>query len=107
MAEAVPMKNVVIVGGGVAGVRCAQDLAHSGKVRVTLVDRHNYHQFQPLFYQLATSQLGPGDVGFSLRKIFRKSPNVDVKLADVNTVDLKSCSVSTKEGQTYRGDFLV
>jgi NADH:ubiquinone reductase (H+-translocating) len=107
MAEAVPMKHVVIVGGGFAGVRCAQDLAHSRKVRVTLVDRHNYHQFQPLFYQLATSQLGPSDVGFSLRKIFRKSPNVDIKLAEISNIDLRSCSASTKEGQTYQGDFLV
>jgi hypothetical protein len=75
------MKHVVIVGGGFAGVRCAQDLAHSGKVRVTLIDRHNYQQFKPLFYQVAISELTPRDVGFSLRKIFRKSPNVDIKLA--------------------------
>jgi NADH:ubiquinone reductase (H+-translocating) len=107
MAEAVPMKHVLIVGGGFAGVKCAQDLAHSGKVRVTLVDRHNYHQFKPLFYQVAISELTPRDVGFSLRKIFRKSPNVDIKLADVNAISPKSCSVSTKEGQTYEGDFLV
>ena len=107
MAEAVPMKHVVIVGGGFAGVRCAQDLAHSRKVRVTLIDRHNYHQFQPLFYQLATSQLGPSDVGFSLRKIFRKSPNVDIKLTEISNIDPRSCSASTKEGQTYQGDFLV
>jgi NADH:ubiquinone reductase (H+-translocating) len=75
------MKHVVIVGGGFAGVRCAQDLAHSGKVRVTLIDRHNYQQFKPPFYQVAISQPTPRDVGFSLRKIFRKSPNVDIKLA--------------------------
>ena len=107
MDSAGPMKHVVIVGGGFAGVRCAQDLARSGKVRVTLVDRHNYYQFKPLFYQVAISELTPGDVGFSLRKIFRKSPNVDIKLADINTINPKSCSVSTKEGRTYQGDFLV
>jgi NADH dehydrogenase len=107
MAEAVEMKHVIIVGGGFAGVSCALDLARSGKVRVTLVDRHNYQQFKPLFYQVAISELTPADVGFSLRKIFRKSPNVDIKLADVNTINPKSCNVSTKEGQTYQGDFLV
>ena len=107
MDSAASLKHVVIVGGGFAGVSCAHDLARSGKVRVTLVDRHNYHQFKPLFYQVATSQLTPGDVGLSLRKIFRKFPNVDIKLADVNTIDPKSGSVRTKEGQTYQGDFLV
>jgi NADH:ubiquinone reductase (H+-translocating) len=107
MDSAGPMKHVVIVGGGFAGVRCAQDLARSDRIRVTLLDRHNYHQFKPLFYQVAISELTPGDVGSSLRKIFRKSPNVDIKLADVNTINPKSCSVGTKEGQTYQGDFLV
>ena len=52
-------------------------------MRVTLVDHHNYHQFQPLLYQVATSQLAPSDIAFSLRKLFRDTPNVDVKLADV------------------------
>jgi NADH:ubiquinone reductase (H+-translocating) len=100
-------KHVVIVGGGFAGVGCAQQLAHNHQVHVTLVDRHNYHQFQPLFYQVATSQLAPEDVGFSLGRIFRKSPNVDIKVAEVNAVDPKARSVSTKEGQVYQGDFLV
>ena len=56
-------------------------------MRVTLIDRHNYHQFQPLLYQVATSQLAPSDIAFSLRKLFREHPNVDVKLADVAAVD--------------------
>ena len=107
MASAAPTKHVVIVGGGFAGVGCAQELARSGDVRVTVVDRHNYHQFQPLFYQLATSELTPRDVGFSIRKIFHKSPNVDIKLADVTAIDPKTRSVSTKEGEVYQGDFLV
>jgi NADH:ubiquinone reductase (H+-translocating) len=107
MDSEVPGKHVIIVGGGFAGVGCALELVRSGKVSVTLVDRHNYHQFQPLFYQLATSQLAPGDVGFSLRKIFHQSANIDIKLAEVIAVDPKARSVSTKEGQTYHGDFLV
>jgi NADH:ubiquinone reductase (H+-translocating) len=107
MASAIPTKHVVIIGGGFAGVGCAQELVRDGDVRVTLVDRHNYHQFQPLFYQLATSELTPRDVGFSLRKIFRKSPNVDIKLAEVNSIDPKAHSVTTNEGQIYQGDYLV
>jgi len=100
-------KHVVIVGGGFAGVACAEQLARNHDVHVTLVDRHNYHQFQPLFYQVATSQLAPEDVAFSLGSIFRKAANVDTKVAEVNAVDPKARSVSTKEGQVYQGDFLV
>ncbi|HUN64187.1 MAG TPA: NAD(P)/FAD-dependent oxidoreductase [Candidatus Sulfotelmatobacter sp.] len=101
------IRHVVIVGGGFGGVACAQQLARNHEVRVTLVDQHNYHQFQPLFYQVAASQLAAEDVAFSLSTIFRESPNVDIKLAEVNAIDPKARSVSTKEGQVYQGDFLV
>ena len=63
-------RHVVIVGGGFAGIGCARRLAGEKSVRVTLIDRNNYHQFQPLLYQVATSQLAPSDVAFSLRKLF-------------------------------------
>ena len=55
-------RHVVIVGGGFAGLGCAQRLAEHDDVRVTLIDRNNYHQFQPLLYQVATSQLAPSDI---------------------------------------------
>ena len=67
-------RHVVIVGGGFAGVGCARRLAGSDDVRVTLLDRNNYHQFQPLLYQVATSQLAPSDIAYSLRKLFRERP---------------------------------
>ncbi|MGO9601915.1 MAG: NAD(P)/FAD-dependent oxidoreductase [Candidatus Binataceae bacterium] len=102
-----PTKRVIIIGGGFAGVGCAQELVSDHNVHVTLIDRHNYHQFQPLFYQLATSELTPRDVGFPLRKIFRKSPDVDLKLADVSAIDPNARRVTTREGQVYQGDFLV
>ena len=51
--------HVVIVGGGFAGLGCARRLAKRADIHVTLIDRHNYHQFQPLFYQVATCQLAP------------------------------------------------
>jgi NADH:ubiquinone reductase (H+-translocating) len=60
-------RHVVIVGGGFAGLGCAQRLADHDDVRVTLIDRNNYHQFQPLLYQVATSLLGAGDIANSLR----------------------------------------
>ena len=62
--------HVVIVGGGFAGVGCARRLADRDDVRVTLIDRNNYHQFQPLLYQVATSQLASSDIAYSLRKLF-------------------------------------
>ena len=70
--------HVVVVGGGFAGVGCVKRLAGNDAVRVTLIDRHNYHQFQPLLYQVATSQLASADIAFSLRKLFRDDDNVDV-----------------------------
>ena len=63
--------HVVIVGGGFGGVGCARELAEHDDVRVTLIDRNNYHQFQPLLYQVATSQLASSDIAYSLRKLFR------------------------------------
>jgi NADH dehydrogenase len=101
------IRNVVIVGGGFAGIGCAQQLTRNREVHVTLVDQHNYHQFQPLFYQVATAQLASEDVGFSLGRIFLKSPNIEIKVAQVSAVDPKARSVRTKEGQVYQGDFLV
>jgi NADH dehydrogenase len=90
-----------------AGLACARRLADHDEVAVTLVDRHNYHQFQPLLYQVATSQLAPSDVVFQMRKLFREHPNVDVKLADVSAVDPAARTVTLDGGETLGGDALV
>jgi NADH dehydrogenase len=100
-------RHVVIVGGGFAGVGCARQLAGRDDVRVTLIDRNNYHQFQPLLYQVATSQLAPSDVAYSLRKLFADDANVDVKLAEVASIDPATRSVTTTHGVTISGDALV
>lgn len=65
-------KHLVIVGGGFAGLGCARKLASQKEVQVTLIDKNNYHQFQPLLYQVATSQLAPDDVAVCLRRLFRQ-----------------------------------
>src|SRR3954470_291594 len=100
-------RHVIIIGGGFAGVGCARRLAGRDGVRVTLVDRNNYHQFQPLLYQVATSQLAPSDIAYSLRKLFRDSRNVDVKLAQIASLDPATHSVTTTDGERLEGDVLV
>ena len=100
-------RHVIVVGGGFAGLGCAKRLAKHGDVRVTLIDRNNYHQFQPLLYQIATSQLGSSQVAMSLRKIFREYPAVDVKMAEVETVDPHTLTVTATDGESWSGDALV
>jgi NADH dehydrogenase len=97
----------VIVGGGFAGIGCARELAGEDAVHVTLVDQHNYHQFQPLLYQVATSQLAATSIASSLRKMFHDYPNVDVKLGEVTEVNTAAHSVRTGAGGLIEGDVLV
>ena len=101
------LRHVVVVGGGFAGVGAAKALAKDARVRVTLVDQHDYHQFQPLLYQVATSQLAETDVAYPIRNLARRRANFDVKLGTVTSVDPEARSVTTAEGQTYSGDYLV
>jgi NADH dehydrogenase len=100
-------RHVVIVGGGFAGVGCARRLADHDDVQITLIDRNNYHQFQPLLYQVATSQLASSDIAYSLRKLFHDKLNVDVKLAEVASLDPATHCVTTTDGERYAGDALV
>jgi NADH dehydrogenase len=102
-----PSTHVVIVGGGFAGLGCARELAGKDGIRVTLIDQHNYHQFQPLLYQVATAQLAATSIASSLRKLFHEYDNVDVKLGEVTEVDPAAHSVRTHEGETIEGDILV
>ncbi|MGZ4236440.1 MAG: NAD(P)/FAD-dependent oxidoreductase [Solirubrobacteraceae bacterium] len=100
-------RHVVIVGGGFAGLGCAQRLADHDDVRVTLIDRNNYHQFQPLLYQVATSQLAPSDIAHSLRSVFADQKNVDVKLAEISRVDPEARTVMSTDGERWDADVLV
>ncbi len=79
-------ERVVVVGGGFGGLQAAKALARAG-TQVTLVDRHNYHLFQPLTYQVATGGLAPGDIAVPLRHILRSYPNAEVLLAEMTDLD--------------------
>src|SRR5437879_8600561 len=79
--------RVVVVGGGFGGLQAALKLRRA-PVEVTLVDRRNFHLFQPLTYQVATGALSPGEIAYPLRAIFKRQPNVRVLLADVSDFDL-------------------
>ncbi len=100
-------RHVVVVGGGFAGLGCAQKLADHGDISVTLIDRNNYHQFQPLLYQVATSLLAPSDIAHSLRDVFAGQENVDVKLAEITEIDTAQRTVTTADGHSWTGDALV
>ncbi|RXZ66743.1 NAD(P)/FAD-dependent oxidoreductase [Pelagerythrobacter rhizovicinus] len=81
--------HVVIVGGGFGGLACAQALG-SKRVRVTIIDRHNYHLFVPLLYQVATAALSPADIAEPIRKVLRRHDNVDVVMGEVSGIDVAS-----------------
>ncbi len=107
MSAANGQRHVVIVGGGFAGLGCAQRLADEDDVRITLLDRNNYHQFQPMLYQVATSQVASSEIATSLRSTFADHENVDVTLADISAVDLATRTVTSADGDQWSGDVLV
>ena len=94
---------MIVVGGGFAGLGCVRQLARARDVHVTLLDRNNYHQFQPLLYQVATSQLGTSSIAVSLRKVFHKRRNVDIKMAEVASIDPATCTVTATDGGQLDG----
>ena len=98
--------TVLIVGGGFAGVACAQELAKQD-VEVILLDQNNYHQFQPMLYQVATAQLAAYDIARPLRGIFRHSKTVEVRHTGVTSIDPDARSVTTALGSKITGDYLV
>jgi len=97
--------HVVIVGGGFGGLYAAQRFSR-GNVKVTIVDRQNYHLFQPLLYQVATAGLSPGDIATPIRSILAGYSNIEVRMGDVTSVDLKGRKVHLADG-VLDYDFLI
>ncbi|MBA3970677.1 MAG: NAD(P)/FAD-dependent oxidoreductase [Bacteroidetes bacterium] len=79
-------KRIVVVGGGFGGLQLVRSLSNTD-YQVVLIDKNNYHQFQPLFYQVATAGLEPSTISFPFRKIFQKSKNVHFRVAEVTGID--------------------
>lgn len=97
--------QIVIVGAGFGGLFAAQALAKT-EADVTVIDRHNYHLFQPLLYQVATAGLPPSDIAWPIRSILRKQRNARVLLAEVTGIDARACVVRLHD-RTIPFDYLV
>src|SRR5437868_377770 len=91
--------KLVIIGGGFGGLRLARKLNNKPGFDITLIDKFNYHQFQPLFYQVATAGLDASNISFPLRKVFQKSKNVHVRMADVHQILTEQKKVVTDVGE--------
>src|ERR1700754_2985698 len=98
--------HVVIVGAGFGGLGVAEHLAHV-PVEVTLIDRHNYHTFQPLLYQVATSLLNAEDVGAPVRSMFRHQENVTFRMGSVTGIDVPGREIQLEDGGRITYDYLV
>lgn len=98
-------KRIVIIGGGFAGLKVARKL-DTGRFQIVLLDKNNYHLFQPLLYQVATSGIGPGSIAFPFRKVFRKKKNFHIRLCTAERVLPDRNVVETSIG-SLRYDYLV
>jgi NADH dehydrogenase len=98
-------KKIVILGAGFAGLQVARRIKGTD-CEVTLIDQYNFHQFQPLFYQVATARLEPSAISFPLRKVFQRKRNVHVRIAKVEQVDTDRRQIITDEG-IFDYDYLI
>lgn len=99
------MKKVIVIGGGFAGLQVIRKLDES-MFDILLIDKLNHHQFQPLFYQVATSQIEPSSISFPFRNIFKDKKNVQFRLADVLSIDQENNFVKTSVGD-FKYDYLI
>ncbi|MDE1193477.1 MAG: NAD(P)/FAD-dependent oxidoreductase [Arachidicoccus sp.] len=100
-----PDKKIIIVGSGFAGLKLARKLSKSN-YHVTLIDFHNFHEFQPLFYQVASARLEPSSISFPLRKIFHGKKNIDIRIGRIEKIDIENKKIHTINCE-YDYDYLV
>lgn len=100
-----PKKKIIVVGGGFAGIHLVRRLDEE-LFDILLIDKINHYQFQPLFYQVATSQIEPSSISFPLRYVFKRKRNVQIRLAEVLSVDSAQNKVTTSIGD-FNFDYLV
>jgi NADH:ubiquinone reductase (H+-translocating) len=99
--------QVVIAGGGFAGVACAKMLAEEERAQATLIDLNGYQQFQPLLYQVATAELAGRDITFEHTEVFRGQDGVTLVKAEAVAADVDQPSVTLADGTVVSGDYLV
>src|ERR1700739_3332759 len=97
--------HIVILGGGFGGLYAAKRLKRA-KARITLVDRRNFHLFQPLLYQVATAALNPSDIAYPIRSILAHQPNTNVILGDAIGVDVEKKMVKLTDSEIAY-DYLI
>src|ERR1700730_1775241 len=98
--------HVVIVGAGFGGLEAAKKLAGED-VAVTVIDRTNYHLFQPLLYQVASAALSPSDIAAPIRAVLSKGRNIEVALAEVRAIDVQAKKMKMSDGSELAYDFLI
>ncbi|MBL7884561.1 MAG: NAD(P)/FAD-dependent oxidoreductase [Bacteroidia bacterium] len=98
-------KKIIIIGGGFAGIQFIKNL-NEKLFDVLLIDKINHHQFQPLFYQVATSQIEPSSISFPLRNIFKNNKNIEIRLAEVLSINNETKNINTSIGD-FKYDYLV
>src|SRR5689334_19918953 len=99
--------KVVIIGSGFAGLKIARKLNNKAGIDVLLIDRFNYHQFQPLFYQVATAALDASNISFPLRKAFHNSKNVRVRLTTVEGISPHENKIFTDTGDIEYDQLII
>jgi NADH:ubiquinone reductase (H+-translocating) len=98
--------KLIIIGGGFGGLRLARNLSNKPGFEITLIDKFNFHQFQPLFYQVATAGLDASNISFPLRKVFHNSKNISFRMAEVQQIVADKNKVVTSIGE-FEYDALV
>ena len=99
------LPRVVIVGAGFGGLKAARALADA-PVQITLIDRNNYHLFQPLLYQVASAGVAPSEIAYPVRAVFRGQKNLDFQMAEVRRIDLDGRRLLTERGE-LEYDYLI